>query len=218
MRKRKMISVIFDMDGTLLDTQRICIPAWEYAGEKQGIPNMGSYIYSVCGMNAQGWGNFILERHPDINLEKFNHDVRSYILEKLKISYKKGARELLEYLWSRGIKTAVASGSSHTSIEHHLRELGVYERFDAITGGHDVEHGKPAPDIFLLAAEKMGANPSDCIVFEDSANGVRAGHAAGMRVIGIPDIVDFSDEVKGLLWQECTDMTEAISVISSVIS
>ena len=212
-----MISVIFDMDGTLLDTQRICIPAWEYAGEKQGIPNMGRYIYSVCGMNAQGWGKFITDRHPDIDLEKFTHDARSYIVENLKVSFKTGARELLEYLWSRGIKTAVASGSSHASIEHHLRELGVYERFDAITGGHDVEHGKPAPDIFLLAAEKLGAHPSDCIVFEDSENGVRAGNAAGMRVVGIPDIIPFSDDVRALLWQECSDMTEAIPIIDRVI-
>ena len=209
-----MLSVIFDMDGTLLDTQRICIPAWEYAGGRQGIDGMGGYIYSVCGMNAQGWGKYILDRHPEIDLERFTVDSRNYVLDNLKIEYKKGARELLECLWARGIKTAVASGSSHGSIEHHLRELGIYERFDAITGGHDVERGKPAPDIFLLAAEKMGAAPSDCIVFEDSENGVRAGHAAGMRVVGIPDIVPFSDEVKALLWRECSDMTEAISLFA----
>lgn len=208
-----MYSVIFDMDGTLLDTQRICIPAWDYAGERQGLSGLGRYIPSVCGMNAQGWGKYLLDRHPEIDLAKFTVESRQYALDNLVIRYKKGAGELLSYLWDKGIRTAVASGSSHGSIEHHLRELGIYERFDAIVGGHDVEHGKPAPDIFLLAAEKIGARPEDCIVFEDSANGVRAGHAAGMRVIGIPDIVEFTDGVRELLWHECTDMTEALEII-----
>lgn len=202
------------MDGTLLDTQRICIPAWDYAGERQGLSGLGRYIPSVCGMNAQGWGKYLLDRHPEIDLAKFTVESRQYALDNLVIRYKKGAGELLSYLWDKGIRTAVASGSSHGSIEHHLRELGIYERFDAIVGGHDVEHGKPAPDIFLLAAQKLGADPSDCIVFEDSENGVRAGHAAGMRVVGIPDIVPFSDEVKALLWRECSDMTEAVALFA----
>ena len=209
-----MISVIFDMDGTLLDTQRICIPAWDYAGERQGLSGLGRYIPPVCGMNAQGWGKYLLDRHPEIDLEKFTVESRQYALDNLVIRYKKGAGELLSYLWDKGIRTAVASGSSHQSIRHHLEELGVYERFDAIVGGHDVECGKPAPDIFLLAAEKIGARPSDCIVFEDSDNGVRAAHAAGMRVVGIPDIRPFSDDVRALLWHELTDMTEAIALFA----
>ena len=211
-----MYSVIFDMDGTLLDTQRICVPAWDYAGQRQGVSGMGRYIPHVCGMNAQGWGRFVLERHPHIDMERFNSDARSYVLEHLEIRFKTGAQKTLEYLFDRKIKTAIASGSSHGSIEHHLREVGVYERFDAITGGGDVERGKPAPDIFLLAAERIGASPSECFVLEDSENGVRAAHAAGMRVIGIPDLVEFSDEVKGLLFRELADMSEAIAVFEGL--
>ena len=211
-----MYRVIFDMDGTLLDTQQICIPAWDHAGMQQGIEEMGRYIPSVCGMNAQGWGAFVLARHPEIDMQRFNLDARNYVLEHLEIRFKSGAPELLRYLWGKGVKTAIASGSSHESIEHHLRELGVYERFDAIVGGHDVEHGKPAPDIFLLAAEKIGADPFECFVFEDSANGVRAGHAAGMRVFGIPDIAPFSDEVKALMYRELSDLSEAIEIFENL--
>ncbi len=212
-----MFSVIFDMDGTLLDTQRICIPAWDYAGERQGIEGLGKYMPYVCGMNARGWGKFLLDRHPGLDLERFTSESRQYVIDNMKIEYKKGAQELLSYLWEKNIPTAVASGSSHGSIRHHLGELGIYGRFDAIVGGQDVEHGKPAPDIFLLAAERIGAQPAECIVFEDSENGVRAGHAAGMRVIGIPDIVPFSDEVAALLWRECADMTEALAVLDAHI-
>lgn len=211
-----MFSVIFDMDGTLLDTQRICVPAWDYAGERQGVEGMGRYIPCVCGMNAQGWGAYVLERHPQLDMERFNSDARSYVLEHLTIRFKAGARELLEYLWERGVKTAIASGSSHASIEHHLREVGVYERFDAVVGGHDVERGKPAPDIFLLAARKIGADPSECFVFEDSENGVRSAHAAGMRVIGIPDLVPFSDEVRELMFAELSDMSKAIEIFEKL--
>ena len=212
-----MISVIFDMDGTLLDTQKICIPAWEYAGRLQGVSGMGDYIVAVCGMNSAGWSRYVLDRHPEIDMNKFNLDVRNYILERGRITYKKGAAQLLSFLWERGVRTAVASGSSLASIEHHLREVGSYERFDAIAGGVEVERGKPAPDVFLLAAKRMGAEPSDCIAFEDSENGIRAAHAAGMRVIGIPDIVEFSTETKALLYRECSDMTEAIDVLSKLI-
>ena len=212
-----MISVIFDMDGTLLDTQKICIPAWDYAGSLQGVEGMGRYIPSVCGMNSTGWSRYVLDRHPEIDMEKFNLDTRKYVLEHGKITYKKGAEELLSYLWDNKIKTAIASGSSIGSIEHHLREVGSYERFDAIAGGVEVKHGKPAPDVFLLAAKRMGAEPCDCIVFEDSANGVRAGHAAGMRVIGIPDIVEFTDDVRALMYRELSDMSEAIEIIEDLI-
>ena len=212
-----MFSVIFDMDGTLLDTQKICIPAWEYGGRNQGIDGMGGYIPSVCGMNSAGWSGYILDRHPALDLDRFNRDVRSYISEFGEVKFKCGGRELLDYLKENGIKIAIASGSSRQSISHHLGVVGAADDFDAVVGGMDVEHGKPEPDIFLLAAEKLGADPSDCFVFEDSANGVRAGYRAGMRVIGIKDIVDFPKDVKDMMWRELSDMHAAIAIFEELI-
>ncbi len=212
-----MFSVIFDMDGTLLDTQRICIPAWDYAGQKQGIFGMGAYIPSVCGMNSTGWSRFVSDRHPDIDMERFNLDVRNYVLEYGNIVYKAGAEVLLDFLSEHNIKTAIASGSSRESIAHHLAVVGASERFDAVVGDRDVERGKPAPDIFLLAAEKIGAVPSECFVFEDSENGVRAAYAAGMRVIGIADIVPFSEEVKGLMYRELDSLDEAVNIFREMV-
>lgn len=212
-----MFSVIFDMDGTLLDTQKICIPAWEYGGKEQGIEGMGNYIPSVCGMNKAGWSGYILERHPDIDIDLFNRDVRRYISEHGEVRFKRGGRELLDLLKANGIKTAIASGSSRESISHHLGVVGASDDFDTVVGGMDVERGKPEPDIFLLAAEKLGAQPSDCFVFEDSANGVRAGFRAGMRVIGIKDIVDFPEDAKKIMWRELSDMYEAIPIFEELI-
>ena len=212
-----MFSVIFDMDGTLLDTQSICVPAWEYAGQKQGIFGAGDCIYDVCGMNEIGWSSYLKNKFPELDLELFKKTMRTYIIENGKVVYKKGAEELISFLKKNGIKLALASGSSHESINHHLNEVGAVGVFDVIVGGKDVENGKPAPDIFLLAAQKLGANPEDCFVLEDSENGIRAGYAAGMKCIGIPDTVDFSDEVRGLMRAYLSSLDEAIGIFEKLI-
>lgn len=211
-----MFSVIFDMDGTLLDTQRICVPAWEYAGRKQGIPGLGDCIFKVCGMNEHGWSSYLQHNFPDLDLELFKKTMRTYIIENGKVVYKKGAEELISFLKEKGIKLALASGSSHASIDHHLNEVGAVDVFDVIVGGKDVENGKPAPDIFLLAAQKLGVNPEDCFVIEDSENGIRAGAAAGMKCIGIPDIVSFSEEVKALMAAQFSSLDEAIGLFEKL--
>ncbi len=205
-----MYSVIFDMDGTLLDTQKICIPAWEYAGGLQGIQGLGSEVKNVCGMNKAGWTSFLREHYPELDADLFNEQMRRYIIENQVIRYKEGALELLEYLKKNGVKMAVASGSSRESVNHHLNEVGADKYITTSLGGQDVKFGKPSPDIFLLAAEKLDANPSDCYVFEDSPNGVRAAVAAGMKCFGVPDIADFSSDIEALLYAKISRLDEAI--------
>ena len=208
-----LFSVIFDIDGTLLDTQRICIPAWDYAGELQGFKNMGSHIPNVCGMSESGWTNYLKENFKALNLDAFVREARQYILDNGKVRFKKGAVELIDFLKLNGIKIGLASGSSRNSINHHLNELNAFDFFDAVVAGHDVANGKPAPDIFLLTAEKMKVKPEDCFVFEDSSNGVRAAVAAGMKCIGVPDIVDFPPEIQKLLFAKLNDLSEAIEIL-----
>ncbi|MBQ8600701.1 MAG: HAD-IA family hydrolase [Clostridia bacterium] len=202
--------VIFDMDGTLLDTQRVHIPAWDHAGEQQGLSHVGMHIPYVCGMNEIGWGGYLLEHFPELDLTKFKKDAAKYVSAHRKVTFMPGALNLLEYLKKLGIPMAVASGSDTAEICSHMKELNVLHYFDAVVGGEQVQNGKPAPDIFLKAAELLGAEPADCFVFEDSANGVRAGHAAGMKCLGIPDIAYFDAEVKAMLSAELKNMNEAI--------
>ncbi len=212
-----MFSVIFDMDGTLLDTQRIFIPCWDWAGERQGIKNLGSHVPNVCGSNDAGWMKYLKDNFPTIDLDVFVKEIRQYVVENMVVKYKKGAEDLLKFLKDKGIKIALASGSSHTSIDHHLEKVGGAHYFDVIVGGMDVENGKPAPDIFLLAAEKLGVAPEDCYVIEDSANGIRAGHAAGMKCIGIPDLVQFDSEVKAMMTGEFASMVEAAEFFKTIL-
>ena len=93
-----MFRVIFDMDGTLLDTQRICVPAWDWAGEKQGILGAGKHIKEVCGMNEAGWNKLLKDNYPSIDTDKFNNDVREYFKANLVIKFKKVAEELIYFL------------------------------------------------------------------------------------------------------------------------
>jgi HAD superfamily hydrolase (TIGR01509 family) len=199
-----MFSVIFDMDGTLLDTQRICIPAWEYAGNLQGFKGAGEALTKICGMNEAGWSKFLEDTFKGIDIVSFKKEMREYIIKNGVVKYKEGAPELLEFLKKNNIKMAIASGSSKESIKHHLKEVGAEKYFSVLVGGKDVENGKPAPDIFLKAAALLGEEPRNCIVFEDSENGALAAAAAGMRVFGVPDTVEFSDKVKALM-VKCID-------------
>ncbi len=212
-----MFNVIFDMDGTLLDTQKICIPAWEYAGLNQGIKGVGNDIPNVCGMNKIGWSRYLAEKYPAMNVDKFNCEMRQYIVDNLIVKFMPGAERLLGFLKANNIKIGLGSSSSKASIEHHLKEVYATHYFDAIVSGEEVENGKPSPDIFLLTAKRLGVNPKDCIVFEDSANGIRAAYAAGMKCIGVPDIVDFDRDVNQLLYAKFTQLDEAIEVLSMLL-
>lgn len=212
-----MFSVIFDMDGTLLDTQRIFIYAFDYAGEIQGIQNMGKCVPDVCGTNEAGSRKYLENKFPQLDVIKFRSDMREYIAKNLVVRFMKGAKELLDFLKSNNIKFALASGTSRPSVMHHLNELGIAEDFYAIVCGDDVINGKPAPDIFLLTAEKLGVAPEDCFVFEDSENGIRAGVGAGMKTIGVEDIVPFSEEVKGLMFKQLNSLDEAIPLFEEYL-
>ena len=212
-----MISVIFDMDGTLLDTQRICIPAYDYAGKLQGVKDMGKCIPDVCGTNEAGSRKYLEKNFPGLDVTKFRSDMREYIAKNLVVKFKKGAKELLEFLKENNIKFALASGTSRPSVMHHLNELDAVNYFDAIVCGTDVENGKPSPDVFLKAAEIMGVSPCDCYIFEDSNNGIIAGYNAGMKCIGVPDMVDFSVETKELMLYEFKTIDKAIEIFENLI-
>ena len=112
---------------------------------------------------------------------------------------------------------AVASGSNADMVRAHMEELGALDYFEAIVGGDQVQRGKPAPDIYLQAAKALGADPADCFAVEDSGNGVRSAHAAGMKCIGVPDIAAFDEEVRALLYAELVSLDEGIALLKPYI-
>jgi len=128
------------------------------------------------------------------------------------IDPKPGLFTLLDHLSSLKIPTAVATSSRHDSALAKLAVAGIPNNFDAIVGGDEITNGKPSPDIFLLAAEKLGKRPSECVGFEDSSAGLEGLHAAGIRSVFIKDMVEPPEEILSTVWRRCTDLARAVEL------
>lgn len=210
------ICVIFDMDGTLLDTQRISIPAWDYAGEAVGIGKIGYCIPDVCGMNIAGWTAYLRDHFGDFDLEKFLDITNKYYKEHETVEYKQGAEKLLKYLKSKNIRCAVSSGTRLEKVKKNLKAVGAEKYFDTIVGGDNVVNGKPAPDIFLMTADALKTAPENCIVLEDAPNGIISANRAGMRCIGVYDVCDI-DKCSDMMLAAVHDLSDAIEIIEKII-
>ena len=123
---------------------------------------------------------------------------------------------IFEYIRNNGLKCAVATSTRRESAEKTLHEIGVWDYLDAVVYGDEVEHGKPEPDIFLRAAKAIGVNPSEAVVVEDSINGIKAGYAADMRVVHIPDTIAIDDDIRKLTYMVCADLNGLIDVVESI--
>lgn len=187
-----MNGAIFDMDGLLLDTERLYQESWIEIAKKFGQTPDPAFPPAVSGSSGEGMRQIIRRYYPEVDPYAFQAGCIARvdsILDEQGPPVKPGAREFLEYFRSRGIQTAVASSSSRERILSNLRMTELDSFFDAVVCGQQVERGKPEPDIFLLAAKEIGCGPEACYVFEDSINGVRAGMAAGCTTVMVPDLV-----------------------------
>jgi len=186
-------AVIFDLDGTIADTERLHDQSFRIVLEKHGVKpaeNNGGVI-QISGMNAAANFDLFQKQYnfsADSNqLVKEKTEVYNKLLEQGNIAAMPGLYELLDNLKSGGIKMAIASSSTLHQIEIVIKALKILNYFDAFASGKEVKNGKPAPDVFLLAAEKLSVAPSDCVVIEDASSGVVAAKAAGMKVVTVPN-------------------------------
>ena len=129
------------------------------------------------------------------------------------VPQKPGAAEILRALDERGVLLAVASSTPEARVRRHLTEHDFLRRFDAVIGGDRLQRSKPAPDIFLLAAESLGAEPARCFVIEDSFNGIRAAHAARMRPIMVPDMLEPTEEIAAMAEVVTADLFGALEYL-----
>jgi HAD superfamily hydrolase (TIGR01509 family) len=184
-------AAIFDMDGVLFDTERIYQQTWQELADERGIQLEEGFVRAISGTSGTRTNQVIEQYYHVEDGTALRAACRQRIKEKLEVyvPIKEGVPELLAEFKKRGMKIAIASSSRRIQIESNLRNSNLTGYFDEIVSGEDVEHGKPAPDIFLAAAEALGCRPEECYVFEDSENGVRAGHSAGCYVVMVPDVV-----------------------------
>jgi HAD superfamily hydrolase (TIGR01509 family) len=181
---------IFDQDGLLFDTEVIFERCWIKTGREFGLPIDSELTRRLMGCGRKELAFIIGETFPgcdSVAVVDLAHRLAAETQLAMKPVVKPGVNEILAFCRSRGIRTAIASSSMRHLVDHNLAVAGIAEFFDAVVTGRDVANGKPSPDIFLLAAERIGISPSECVVFEDAFTGIHAAHAAGCRPVLIPD-------------------------------
>ncbi|MGN0695738.1 MAG: HAD family hydrolase [Oscillospiraceae bacterium] len=208
-----MNTVIFDNDGLLIDSERIIHRALLWAGEKMGLADMKNTALAMVGRTQASARNLCTEKYGgDFDYDRLCDLKHEYIDGVLPDGYfpaRNGALETVRRLKEDGFRVAVASSSRRGYVEEELRYTGLYELFEVILCGDNVNKSKPDPQIFLIAAERLGVSPEDCYVLEDSCNGIRAAHAAGMKPIMVPDLLPPDDEMKRLAVFIADDLTAA---------
>lgn len=191
-------AVIFDMDGLLVDTETCDYEAWRELHEAHGVElTLPAYCYSA-GLYGS-WEKMYEDlgaqcgRTPDELHAIRDPRFRELVEERLRPSEELVA--LLERLRENGVKRGIASSSDSDWVAYLIDGLGLRHEFQAIATGHDVAHRKPAPDVYLLAAERLSVDPTRCVALEDSSHGIQAARAAGMRVIAIPNTVSMHQDL-----------------------
>ena len=129
---------------------------------------------------------------------------------------KPGLRALLSWLRDSAVKTAIATSSERRFVDFYMAHADLEHPFDAIVTGDQVARSKPEPDIFLRAAAELGVSPADCVALEDSYNGIKAAHAAGMRPVMVPDLLPPTPEVERLLYRRVDSLNDVIPILEAL--
>lgn len=212
--------IIFDMDGILIDSERQSNEGWLWAAGQLGVDMPMWLIDSFKGAPAELCCKFFDDYYKGVIDYWEAKELRTRHVYKIRetegIPVKKGVKDIFEYIRNNGLKCAVATSTRRESAEKTLHEIGVWDYLDAVVYGDEVEHGKPEPDIFLRAAKAIGVNPSEAVVVEDSINGIKAGYAADMRVVHIPDTIAIDDDIRKLTYMVCADLNGLIDVVESI--
>lgn len=219
MAKHNIQAILFDMDGLMLDTEQVYLQAWKHVGETLCLAEFEYASMGTLGMTEEATLQFLTERYESmafaLTIYQNICDYRNAIFDEQPIPHKKGLLPLLEYLRQKKMRTAIASSSDLHVIQKLTQKAGVSGYFQAIAAGDMVVNSKPAPDIFLLAAEKLDVAPCHCMVLEDSINGIRAAHAAGMLPVMIPDLMQPDESIRPLLYAVLPDLHAVISLLEN---
>jgi len=198
--RARFTAAIFDMDGLLLDSERAIMESWQQAAREFGAELKTEHYLQLIGRR----GADVRTLFRSILPEGFPFDearARARVLSTERRAregflVKPGVQQLLARLAQHAVPAAVASSTHRDEVERRLSMTQLHSQFAAITGGDEVQHGKPAPDIFLLAAERLGVEPQQCVVFEDVEHGAHGALAAGMQVVIVPDLKQPSPDIQ----------------------
>ena len=213
-------AVLFDMDGLMVDTESLATEAFIHSAKKQGYEMTREETLLVLGFTTKSiyefWKNYF--KDSDVSGKQLVDDHYKY---KEDILFTTGPKkmpfieELLIYLKDNNYKVAVASSSNMNHIVNNMDKTGLVKYIDELASGAEVENGKPAPDVFLLAAERLGVEPEECLVLEDSKAGVIAGSTVGAKVIMVPDMFEPDEVCKEKAYKIVKNLGEVIKLLEN---
>jgi HAD superfamily hydrolase (TIGR01509 family) len=186
---REIVAVIFDLDGVLLDSEAAWVEVKREFAEESGAQWKEKAQWEMLGMSSTEWSQYM---HDELGVPVAPERISSEVADRLVHQYRQrlpllpGAVEAVRSL-ARHWPLAVASSSNRNVIDLVVQKAGLADAFQATVSSEEVERGKPAPDVYLEAAKRLGIEPTACVAIEDSTNGIRSAHAAGMTVIAVPN-------------------------------
>ena len=209
--------VIFDVDGTLVDSETVYVKAAIKNMEVNGYNIPMSAIMGIIGQNRIAGRKLIESTQDDsFDYDKYIKDyekIRSEILENEPLKLKKGALNILNYCKEHNIKIAIATSTYREKQLKVLTNLGIIDYFDYMVFGDEIKNSKPAPDIYLKVYEHYNYDKDEMIIYEDSNNGILSGYNAGIKVVYIKDIVDVKEDTLALCYKQVKDLDEGIEIL-----
>ncbi len=212
----KIKGIISDMDGVILDTEKLYVRFWREAASFYGFPMTLDHalgIRSLSGKLAeekiQGW----FGKEFDYNAVRQKRiELMDEFVNQNGVEPKPGAKALLSYIKDNGYALALATATPVDRAVRYLKSVELYSFFDQIVSAREVKRGKPAPDIYLCAAKRLGLDPKECIALEDSQNGIRSAFAAGCKTIMVPDLDRPTEEIMPLLFGVANGLEDVINI------
>lgn len=219
MENPEIRGVLFDMDGVVLDTEKLYARFWAEACAFYGYPMSYRQALGMRSLNKDAGQAYLSSlfgpeiRHRTIRDKRV--ELMDAYVEKHGVEAKAGIFELLDYLQSRGIPYAVTTASPLERISRYLGSLGLLERFDRICTAERVAHGKPEPDIYLLGAKTLELPPEGCLALEDSYTGILSAHRAGCKSTIVPDLDAPGEEILSICWGRADSLLDVIGLIEA---
>jgi len=211
--------VVFDADGVLFDTERLHRNAWVVIGEQMGCPDIVDHYLDCIGKTSADIRVLIRDAiSPQFPWDEFSRRVTALCLDQLRreVPMKPGVREILSFLKERNIPVGLATSTYRERAMMRLDPTGLTPYFSVILTGDDVSHGKPDPEIYRTACQKLSIDPARSIAIEDSRNGILSAHGAGMQVIMVPDLIPPSPDLDELLFKRFESLMEVRAYLEHI--